>query len=198
MASGLDIDFVRQLYAKMPDEELIRTATTNGYGLTPEAFIVVKEEILKRKLDNNILRGLEALNKTYTIEEIDAYASLIQNLPCPKCGSTQEKLNGTLTSEVMSFIIFSQHNRDLKVACPDCLDKATGNSLVKSLLLGWWGIPWGIIRTIQSIGHYFTARKQHHIKTPNDFLRTFVLGKIGEIETNKNDMNKLLEIILTK
>lgn len=65
MASGLDIEFVRQHYQKMSNDDLIRTATTDAYGLTPEAMEVVKEEILKRNLDQNIIKGLEAQNKTY-------------------------------------------------------------------------------------------------------------------------------------
>ena len=198
MASGLDIEFVRQNYQKMSNEDLLRTATTDAHGLTPEALEVVKEEILKRNLDKNIIKGLEAQNKTYTVEEIDAYSELIQKLPCPKCGNTFQKLNGTLTSEVMSFIVFSQYKRELIVACPNCLDKATQGALTKTLFLGWWGIPWGIIRTFQAIGHYFKSNKQHHIQEPNNFLRSFILSKVGEIETHKTDNIQLQQIIAGK
>jgi predicted nucleic-acid-binding Zn-ribbon protein len=195
MQAGLDIEFVKDNYQKMSDDDLIRTATTDAYGLTEEAMEVVKEEIIKRNLDKNIIKGLEAQNKTYSIEEIDIYAALIQKLPCPKCGNTFQKLNGTLTSEVMSFIVVSQYKRAYIVACPNCLDKATTGALTKTLLLGWWGIPWGIIRTFQAIGHYYKSNKQHHIAAPNNFLRSFILSNIGEIETHKADKVKLQQII---
>ena len=72
----------------MSDDELIRIATQDAYGLTPEAIEVVKAEIQKRELDENISKGVEAQNKEYTIEEVDAYCDLVSNLACPSCGGT--------------------------------------------------------------------------------------------------------------
>ena len=42
MSTGIDIQYVQETYQRMSDEELIRTATENAYGLTPEAMEVVK------------------------------------------------------------------------------------------------------------------------------------------------------------
>src|ERR1700712_4394880 len=116
MSSGIDIQFVRQNYQKMSDEEIIRIATNDAIGLTPEAQEVVLEEIKKRNLNSEIGNAVQAQNKSYTIEEIDEYCELIRNLNCPVCGSSSSKLNGTMTSEVMSFVLFTQYSRKLKIA----------------------------------------------------------------------------------
>ena len=195
MSSGIDIQFVRETYQKMSDQDLIRVLTQDAVGLTPEAQEVVKEEIKKRNLDPNIAKGVDAQQKSYTVAEIDAYCDIIQTLPCPTTGSSSEKLNATLTAEVISYILVTHYKKKIVVGSPDTLDKANNEALKKSVLLGWWGFPWGIIRTIQAIGINLRSKKTNRLDSPNEHLRRFVLSKIGQIETYKDNRGKLLEII---
>jgi hypothetical protein len=60
MNAGIDIQMVRERYQRMTDEELIRIATHDAFGLTPEALEVVKAEIRKR----NLQLGEEIIQKT--------------------------------------------------------------------------------------------------------------------------------------
>ena len=193
----MDLDFIRDSYQKMSDDELIRIATTDASGLTPQAQEIIKEEVAKRKLDTNILKGVEAQNKSYSIEEIDKYCNLVQTLSCPICKTNSEKLNATMTSEVVSAIVFSTKNKKIKVGCPSCLDKANNSALTKSVLLGWWGIPLGIFWTIKAINDNLKSKRTNHIDTPNDYLRGFTVSKIGQLETYKDDKTKLQQIIAT-
>ena len=195
MSTGIDIQFVRETYKKFTDQELIRVVTQEAYGLTPEATQIVKEEIISRNLDPNIIKGIEAQQKVYTVDEIDEYCEIIQNLPCPITGSTQNKLNATMIAEVMSFILFTQYKKKIIVGNPEALDKKNNASLGLSALLGWWGFPWGPIRTIQAIRINIKNKKSNWQETPNDFLRSFVLSKIGEIETYRDNKEKLQQII---
>ncbi len=195
MSAGLDLQFVRETYERMPDQELIRVATQDMAGLTEAALVIVREELKKRKLDTNISKGIDAQRKTYTVAEIDEYCALIQGLPCPVNGSTSRKLNGTQTAEVMSFILFTNYEKKIIIASPEALDKANNNALIKTILLGWWGIPWGVVRTIQAIVINTKNKRTNYVKEPNDYLRSFVLARIGEIETYRDNPDKLLEII---
>jgi len=68
--------------------------------------------------------------------------------------------------------------------------------LIKTAILGWWGIPWGIIRTIQAINLNIKNKRSNHADGPNDYLRNFVLSRVGQIEAFKDNPNKLAEIIL--
>ena len=195
MSTGIDISFVQERYQRMTDDELIRTATQDAYGLTPEAMEIVKAEIKKRRLDKNISKGVEAQNKTYSIEEVDAYCDIVSKLSCPSCGATTERLNATMTSEVMSFIFFTTYNRKIKVGCPDCLDKANNNALTKTAVLGWWGFPWGIIRTPQAITLNLKSKRTNHLPEHNNYLRSFALSAIGVLETYKDNKEMLQKIV---
>lgn len=195
MNTGLDAGFISETYQKMDDQELVRVATTDAAGLTIEAQEIVKNEIRKRHLDLNILNGIDAQQKEYTIETIDTYCRLIQQLPCPISGSDTDLLNGTNTSVVMSFIFLTTRKRKIIIACPEELDKANNRASLMTALLGWWSLPWGPIRSIQAIIQNERSKRTNRIDTPNDSLRTFVLANIGRIETYKEDKAKLESII---
>ena len=195
MSVGIDKEFVRETYRGMTDQELIRVVTQDAAGLTPEALEVVKDEIANRNLDPSIVRGLEAQNKTYSVEEIDEYCELIRNLPCPITGATDKKLNATMTGEVMSFIFFTHFKKKIIVGRSNGLQQKSTAPFVTSLLLGWWGFPWGPIYTIKAIILYLKNLKLLNQETPNEYLRSFVLSKIGEIETYKNDRQRLQQLI---
>src|SRR5580693_1557966 len=195
MSAGVDIELVRQNYKKMSDEELIRIATQDAGGLTPEAQDVVKQEILSRNLDRNIVNGVEAQNRNYSLEEVDRYCEIIQKMNCPTCQSSSQRLNGTVTVQVISYIFLTQYKKQIKVGCPGCLDKANNAALAKSVILGWWGIPWGIVRTIESVVLNLKSKKTNHSDSPNNFLRRFVLSKVGQLETYKDDKEKIQQLI---
>jgi predicted nucleic-acid-binding Zn-ribbon protein len=196
MSGGIDTQFVREHYQKLTDAELVQAVTTDAAGLTSEAIEIVKEEIAKRNLSTSLIKGMEAQNRSFTIEEIDHYCNLIRQLDCPACGSSQTALNGTMTSEVTSFVFFTQHTKKIKIACPNCLDKANSAALTKTALLGWWGVPWGIIRSIKAISQNIKSKRSNHNNTPNHFLRSYTLSKIGELETYKDNKEKLQQLIL--
>jgi predicted nucleic-acid-binding Zn-ribbon protein len=195
MSTGIDIKFVQERYERMSDDELIRIATQDAYDLTPEAMEVVKAEIQKRGLDENISKGVEAQNKEYTIEEIDTYCDIVSNLSCPSCGNTSQRLNATMTGEVISFIFFTDYKKKIKIGCPPCLDKANNNALTKTAIFGWWGFPWGIIRTPQAITLNLESKRTNHLQEHNDYLRNFTLSIIGELEAYHNSKEKLQQII---
>ncbi|NML39622.1 hypothetical protein HHL17_20650 [Chitinophaga sp. G-6-1-13] len=195
MNSGIDMKYVQERYEKMSNNELIYLVTQNAGGLTAEALDIAKNEIRKRGLNPRFSKALDVQNKTYTIEEIDSYCNLINNLNCPICDSVSEKLNATLTAEVMSFIIITQYKKKIHVGCPDCLDELNNSALNKTIALGWWGFPWGIIRSIQAITLNIKSKRSNHMDSPNQFLRSFILSNIGQLEVHKGDRTNLRHVI---
>ena len=81
-------------------------------------------------------------NSQMTMEELDHYCGMARALDCPVCGSSDRQLNGSMTYEVMSFVVFTRYTKKIKVACPDCLDKANTNALVKKA----WRLDVGVSR----------------------------------------------------
>ena len=103
----MDIKRIEENYQRMSDDQIIRIATTDARGLRPEVYGIIENEIKKRNLNPNILQGAIAQNKEHSLAEVEQYSKLLRDLPCPICGNTHEKLNGTISHTVKSFIIFT-------------------------------------------------------------------------------------------
>lgn len=195
MSNGYDLKDIAERYSKKTDSEIIYAATQNATGLRPGVLEIIEDEIKKRNLDLNILEGARAQNREYSLAEITELSQKIRNLPCPLCGSKTLKLNGTVMHTVKSFILFSSFRKEPIIACPDCLDKKNQESITSTVLLGWWGFPWGIIKTPIYIYYNIKAKKENRNTEPNEILLGFILQNIGQIETYKNDTEKLKQII---
>jgi hypothetical protein len=91
-----------------------------------------------------------------------------------------------MSTNVMSFILITHRKKKFIIAYPDCLDKANNDALTKTALLGWWGLPWGIIRTIQALISNSKMKKQNRLSDANKLLLAFVEKRVGLIEINKN------------
>ena len=194
----LDIDNISEYYTRMSDQELIRVSTQDASGLRPEVFEIIENEIKKRNLNPNLINGALAQNKKHTTEELEKYSEKLRKLACPICGQTEQKLNGTIAHSVKSFFIFTSFKTEPFVACPQCLDKKNNQALISSAILGWWGIPWGIIKTPTYIFRNIKAKKQNHLDNSNETMLSFTLSNIGEIETYGNDNTKLTMLIQPK
>ena len=195
MSNAFDLRDIAEYYAKKSDSELIQIATENAKGLRPGVLEIIETEITKRNLNPNILEGAKAQNREYTLAEITELSKKIQNLPCPICGNKASKLNGTIMHTAKSFILFSTFRKEPIIGCPDCLDKKNQESINSTALLGWWGIPWGILKTPFYIYNNIKEKKQNRIYEPNRTLLSFTAENIGQIETYKNDEEKLKKII---
>ncbi|WP_207428311.1 hypothetical protein [Pedobacter sp. SYSU D00535] len=189
------LDQLRKNYERFDDNKLTRIATEEAAGLRPEAVDLLKQVIKERGLSGSIIKGIDAQLQEVDDRILSEYAELLRGLPCPLCKSTDEKLNATMTGSVISFIIMTNYQKELKVACPNCLDKANDRAMIKSALFGWWGFPWGIIRTPQALLLNNKMKKQNRLSEPNDLFNAFVLGKIGRLEANRNNPTELQEII---
>ncbi len=191
----MDIKRIEENYQRMSDDQIIKIATTDARGLRPEVYGIIENEIKKRNLNPNILQGAIAQNKEHSLAEVEQYSKLLRDLPCPICGNTHEKLNGTISHTVKSFIIFTTYGTEPTIACPDCLDKKNDDAILSTALLGWWGVPWGFFKTPIYIYRNYKAKKDNRLDTSNNTLLSYTLGNIGEIETYKDDKEKLKDII---
>ena len=76
---------------------------------------------------------------------------------CLRCGAAGAKRVEFM--RVMSFIAVTRHQRWESFLCPSCTAKIGAKELAISCALGWWGIPWGPIYTIQSLWVNFKGGK---------------------------------------
>jgi hypothetical protein len=190
-----NLEELRKNYERFDDNKLIRLATEEASELRPEAVELLKQIIKERGLSEDILKGIDVQIQEIDNEKLLEYTELLRRLPCPVCKSTNEKLNATMTGNVISFIILTNYEKELKIACPNCLDKDNNKAIIKSALLGWWGLPWGFIRTIQALLFNDKMKEQNRLSEPNDLLKGFVLERIGRLEASRNNSSELQEII---
>jgi len=186
---------LRATYEKLSDDKIIQLATGEAAKLRPEALEILKEIIKERNLSEDIERGIDIQFKAIDEDTLAEYVELIRNQPCPVCNAAIEKLNASQIQTVYSFIVFTTYNKDFKIACPGCLTTANNNAMVKSALLGWWGLPWGIIRTIQALLFNAKMKKQNRLPESSEVLKAFVYSNLGRIETNRNNPAELQSII---
>jgi hypothetical protein len=193
--SGFNLKDIEENYSRMSDYELQRIATKDAVGLRPEVLEIIDNELKKRNLKLDLLKGIEAQNKQYTLAEVDQYCEILRKLNCPICDSNSALLNATKTYHVKSFIVVTIKEQKTYIACPHCLDELNGKAMMMTALLGWWGIPFGLIYTFLYLIKNQDAKKFNHADTPNDLMRAITLSKIGEIEVFKSDNSKLKTLI---
>jgi hypothetical protein len=193
-----ELEEIAKHYARKTDAELERIATQDAAHLRPGVFGIIENEIKRRNLNPELVKGVLAQNKIYTNEEIEKFSKLIRNLPCPLCGNNKDKLNGTISHTFKSFFVITISDTEMTIACPDCLDKKNNAAITSTALLGWWSIPWGIFKTPLYIYRNIVAKEQNRCGFPNKILMSFTLSNMGHLETYKDDKENLLEVIKPK
>jgi hypothetical protein len=190
-----DIEQLKTTYKNLSDDKLTRLAITEAASLRPEALDLLKAEIKSRGLDEGIMNGVNVQLTTPESLAIDSYISLIRNQPCPVCSSTAQPLNAIVIGSVKSFIILTHYKKKLMIACPSCLQQANQRATSSTALMGWWGLPWGIIRTSQALFRNMKANKVIRTDEPSDKLISFVKTNVGVIESVRKN-NHSLQVML--
>lgn len=70
---------------------------------------------------------------------------------CPRCKKNNGPIDVHEAHRVHSFLIMTQWHTKAHIACRPCGRKLQAGGLVYSLLLGWWGMPWGLLVTPMQI-----------------------------------------------
>ena len=192
---GYDLKDIADYYSKKSDSELVQIATEKASGLREGVLEIIESEIQKRQLNPNLISGAIAQNRRYSLDEITKLATILQNLPCPLCRNKTAKLNATFMFTAKSFILFSVFRKEAIVGCPACLNKKNQEAINSNLLLGWWGLPEGLLKTPLYIYYNIKAKRQNNAVQPTEALLNFTLENVGQIETYKDDVEKLLKII---
>ncbi|MGZ3871828.1 MAG: hypothetical protein ACXVJD_02855 [Mucilaginibacter sp.] len=190
-----DLQQLRKNYEQFNDRKLMRIASEEADGLRPEALDLLKQIIRERGLSDGVIKAAEVQAEKTQPENIDDYTALLRSLPCPLCNKTDGKLNATITASVISFVFFTHYRKELKIGCPQCLNKQNNNAMIRTAILGWWGLPWGIIRTPQALILNSKNKTENDWPEANDLFKSFVYGRLGRIELNRNNPEGLKDII---
>jgi hypothetical protein len=70
---------------------------------------------------------------------------------CPKC-SGPGPIDVHVSHKVWSALLITHWSSTPQISCRSCGVKSQMSGTVFSLMLGWWGIPWGLVLTPIQIG----------------------------------------------
>lgn len=187
------LEETRKEYRKLRNSKIIKKALEEVHTLKPEQIDILKAEIKERDLENDLIqkRGDYVLFKEGTQEEIRNYSHEIRNNTCPECGGRGQTLHATVIGQTVSILIASMYNKRIRVACSKCLDSFHYSAISKSLVLGWWSIPWGPINTLRALSFNFSMKKKYKRDQSNLLLEEFVRQNIGAIEAYKDNPKHL-------
>lgn len=169
-------------YRRLSDDRLLRLAAQDADKLRPGALVLLQAELAGRGLATQAEKAIAAQLRVLSEEEILLYCQVMRAQPCPVCQSVARPLNATRTSKVMSMLVLTIWDKKLAIACPPCLDKLNREGSLLSALLGWWGLPWGVLRTAQALRANSKMQAINNLPYPNDLLKEFVVRNVGHIE----------------
>jgi len=98
---------------------------------------------------------------------------------CPRCRGLGP-IDVHKVHKVWSAILLTTWNSSQQVCCRSCATKSQLGGVLFSLLLGWWGFPWGLILTpVQITRNIVGMCAGPHPSHPSAELRTLVQVTLG-------------------
>jgi len=108
-----------------------------------------------------------------------AFVEAYRRAACPICGRSGSPLNAYNVTTVKSYLVVTTYSTVLVVGCPGCIKEAAQRCIKEAAqraqrttsLQGWWGIPWGIVRTIQALHvNSMALRTSNSIRPTKEFV----------------------------
>ena len=104
-------------------------------------------------------------------EHVEQLANDLHSGTCPKC-EKHGPIDIHKSHCVYSVILYTKSETLEHLLCKKCATKQQAIDLIASLLLGWWGIPFGIIITpIQIIKNVISMCQNPGLNGPSDDLK---------------------------
>ena len=89
---------------------------------------------------------------------------------CPKCGG-RGPVDVHMSYRVWSALVVTSWSSRPHLSCRSCGVKSQLEDAAFSLVLGWWGFPWGLIATPIQVGRnlYAMSRGPTRLNRPNNW-----------------------------
>lgn len=189
-----DLEQIKQYYADFDDSKIVHLAENEAEGLRPEVIPVLMEEIKKRGLDIELFQMIEYQIKPLKEEELNELKQKIIHLPCPDCNERSTPLVGSLIRTVIGMITSTSYTKESVITCPSCAKNRRKYALISTLLLGWWGIPFGPVKTPVALISMLTDRDKRE-ETSETIITSLVCNHIAKLRAIHDNEEELVEYI---
>lgn len=103
----------------------------------------------------------------------------VYNASCGRCGRTGP-VDAQVSHWVWSAVLFTRWGSTITVSCRTCARVTVGLRLLVSLLVGWWGCPWGLIVTPVQVARNIAALFSNSgANGPSPLLRDLVRAELA-------------------
>jgi len=115
-----------------------------------------------------------AVSHELPADEVRNAVAQVHGGPCPRCEGSGP-IDVTTTYKIWSLVLMSSWRSDPEICCRSCGRKSQAWGLFSSLLLGWWGFPWGLIMTpVQVFRNAAGLFRDYDPYTPSEELESSV------------------------
>lgn len=105
--------------------------------------------------------------------------------PCPKCQGPGP-IDVHVAHKVWSALFLTQWSSAPQVSCRACGLKSQAAGAAFSMLLGWWGIPWGLLFTPIQIGRNVYGMTRAESLRPSAQLEKIIRMNIAATAARAN------------
>ena len=107
-------------------------------------------------------------------EVVARYTLKVHQGICPKCRK-EGPIDVHTSHQIYSLLIYTSYKSTPVICCRSCGIKNQVTDLFGSIILGWWGIPWGVLMTpVQIMKNIAGMITGPNPSTPSDQLHGMV------------------------
>lgn len=173
-AAEIKAAYRRRAMEAHPDRNNSLNATKE-FQLLNEAYSVLSDPSARAQYDTISVK----------IKGRDATAPKAPPEPiaCSVCGKVTAQPRYVIFYEVKSFIFATTRTPIQGIFCSACAEKKALRATAITWVLGWWGIPWGFIYSLQAIfANLFGGERPHNINARLAAHQAWVFAVLGKID----------------
>ena len=157
------------------------------------AYSILSDPARKAAYDAG-LGFAEESEKEEFVESVEYAEAFIRDVRCQGCGRFDHTLRVVAFPYVISIIIMSFKRFEAGIFCHYCRSAKSAKCAAISLLFGWWGFPFGIFWTLESLVVNFlrgnTPKEENQQLLKQLAWVNAILGRIDEAKAALRDLLK--------
>ena len=131
-----------------PDRNTSSTANSE-FQLLSEAYAMLGDPEARAAYDTS---SLESNSERTDRNGPGAFETPPEPISCSCCGRVTAQPRYVIFYEVMSFVLVTRRSTIQGIFCRACAERKAYRASAVTWLLGWWGIPWGAVYSVWSLG----------------------------------------------
>ena len=175
-AAAIKAAFRRRAMELHPDRNEAANATEQ-FQLLNEAYGVLSDPATRAQYDTMSIESGPKTTSSSAKEEAP------EPIVCSCCGKVSAQPRYAIFYEVKSFIFMTTRSAIQGIFCSSCAEKKSLKASAITWVLGWWGIPWGPIYSIQAIYNNMVGGKQPaNINAKLAAHQAWVFAVLGKVD----------------